>query len=409
MLKKRGVVLWIIALAMIMTVSGVQAATVLTEMGRSPFHQPPLTSAEDLLAMLHNNDQEVKKGFELAERAELYQPFMEKVFTTTIEVVEFPNGSWFEWMFYKKKGKGSVKIAKDVTWANETPFQGFQFDIEHQGSIHTFVIPLACGNVALMGSRPVPQPFVAPAPVLPPPNQSPQCAATVAPIRAFCGEMVAVDATASSDPDGTLVKKKITFINSQGEVLSEQLIEGGVLLSSVALPCGTNTLQVTVVDNDGAEATSAACTQVVEGVKRIRPIADAGIFYQWDPATYLFGRAGLEYRLSEDFSVLGMVGWAPRIHGSDGRSAGILDLLGEYSFGQRYFTHFGVGAWLTNGDSDHDAEDSQLDLIAGLGARVFGEPEAFNGSLFLEVRSAPDELGDFADFGRVGLGLRLRF
>lgn len=409
MLKKRGVLLCVMTL-LLLVFSSAQAANVLMEIGRSPFHKPPLTSTEELLAMLQSKDTEVRKGFELSGRSELFVPFMSQVTSAPIRTVEYQKGSWFEWMFYKRKGVGTVKVMKDVTWGNEVPFVGFEIDIEHEGSIHTFVIPLGCGNVALMASRPVPpQPVVVqPPPVLPPPNQSPICAMSVTPVKAFCGEIIAVDAGTSTDSDGKVVGMNIAFVDAQGQVVGEQVVDGS-LAATVAMPCGKNTLRVTVVDDAGAVGDSAACSTTVEGMKRFRPVADVGYFRQYDPADYLFGRVGLEYRLSEEFSILGMVGAAPLFRGRDGRSAGLIDLFGEYSFAERYFTHFGVGAWLTNGDSDNDLEDSQLDLIVGVGRRVFGESEGLNGSLFFEVRSAPDELDGLYDFGRFGIGLRLRF
>ena len=97
------------------------------------------------------------------------------------------------------------------------------------------------------------------------------------------------------------------------------------------------------------------------------------------------------------------------MEGLDGESAFLVDLLGEYSFASRYFVDLGVGGWITDGDDDNAAENSQLDLVAGFGARVYGEPEDFNASLFVEVRSAFDELDGLYDYGRFGVGVRLRF
>ena len=64
---------------------------------------------------------------------------------------------------------------------------------------------------------------------------------------------------------------------------------------------------------------------------------------------------------------------------------------------------------ITNGNQDLDGEDSQVDLIAGLGAMVYGEPEKFNTSVFFEVRSAFDEMNDMGRYGRFGVGVRCRF
>jgi hypothetical protein len=401
-LKKHIVSLFVLSLVLI-SLSVANAATTLVEIGRSPFHQPPLKTQEDLLTMLKAKNPEVAKGFALAGRSDLYEVFMDQVFKTKIELVQFPKGSHFEWMFYKKKGKGTVRIVKDVTWGNDKPFPGFKFAVDKDGIRYVFVIPLGCGNVALMEESKIP---VVAAP--PPANKPPQCAMTVAPVKGFCGDAVTVDARSSSDPDGEIAKMTIAVVDEGGKTVSQKVVEGKTLTGEVAMPCGTGTVKVTVADNKGLEATSPACAVQVTGINRMRMIGDVGYYRQFDPSNYIFARGGIEYKFSEQFALLGMLGWSPEIHGKDGASAVIADLLAEYSF-SRYFVDFGLGGWITNGDEDLDGENSGLDLIAGFGARVYGEPEKFNASLFVEVRSAVDEMDDIADYGRFGLGVRFRF
>lgn len=380
-----------------------QAATVINEFGRSPFHKPPLTSVEELRAMVDGKQAEIRQGFVLAGREELAEPFITQVQTVPIEIVDYPKGTYMPWMFYKKNGVGTIRISRDVTWGNEDTFPGFTFDIEHGDTIATFVIPLACGNIALLSERPKP------APVASQPNQVPTCAMTVTPQKAFCGEEVTIDASGSTDPDGSIVTMNVAVVDPDGTILSREEIATGSLVTQMPMPCGDNTLRVSVIDNDGAESSSTQCVAGVQGVDRVRVLADVGFYRQFDPGTYLFGRVGAEYRLNEDFSVLGLVGVAPQIDGEDGETAILVDVLGEYSFASMYFVNFGLGGWLTDGDSDLDTEDSQLDVILGLGARIYGEPEDFNTSLFIEVRSAVDELDELKEYGRFGAGLRFRF
>lgn len=402
---KRKIIAVITVVILIGMMSVAQGATTLMQIGRSPFHQPPLTSVDDLLSMVKVKQGEVEKGFALAGRSDLYGAFMEQITETRIDSVDFQKGSTFEWMFYKKKGKGDVRVVKDVTWGSETPFTGFKFTIDKDGNRYTFAVPYGCGNIALMGMSKVPAVTVVP---VAPEKQPPTCGATVTPVEAFCGAKTTVDASSSTDSDGSITKMSVAVVDAQGQVVSEQVVDGVPLVAEIAMPCGANTVKVTVTDNDGQTATSADCTVDVSGRSRTRFITDLGYYRQFDPGHYLFGRVGLEYELNEDFAILGMIGGAPHIDGTDGESAFMVDLLGEYSF-SRYFIDFGIGGWLTDGDDDNDAEDTQLDLIAAFGARVYGEPESFNASLFVEVRSGVDELDELYDYGRFGLGVRFRF
>lgn len=312
------------------------AATTLMEIGRSPFHQPPLTTVDSLKSMVETKSPDVKKGFEKAGKPELYEPFVAQLPAAEVETVEFEKGSYFQWMFFKKKGKGAVRVAKDVTWGNDRPFTGFKFDIDHEEQRYTFAVPLGCGNIALVGVQPVPAPAPAPEPVTPAP------VAAIAPTPEPVAEEPAPMAEAAP-------------------------------------------------------------------VSPLRFLADIGYSHQPDPANYIIARIGLEYVINDQFSVLGMIGGAPHVRGSDGESAFLIDVLGEYKFGSRYFIDLGLGGWITDGDSDIPAENSQVDLIAGIGARIFGEPEEFNGSLFIEMRSAFDELDELNDYGRFGAGIRFRF
>lgn len=399
---KRNLQTILIVFLLLAMASVAQGVTNLMEIGRSPFHKPPLKTSQELVDMVQQKQAEVERGFQLAGRSDLYPAFMEQIGKTQIDTVDFAKGSKFEWMFYKKNGVGTVKLARDVTWVNSTKsFSGFKFVIEAGGSLHTFVVPLGCGNVALMGSE------VIPLPPPPPPNQSPTCAMTVSSVRAFCGEIITIDASGSADSDGDIAKMTIVFVDDQGQTVSEKVVDG-TLVADVPMPCGATTLKVTVTDNDGVDATSPACSTNLVGLKRIVPIVDLGYYRQFDPANYLFGRVGIEYRFTEEFSILGLVGGAPQVEGIDGESAFLADVLAEYKF-SRYFIDLGIGAWITDGDDDLETEDSDLDIIAAFGARVYGEEEGFNASVFLEVRSAVDEMDGLIDYGRFGLGVRFRF
>lgn len=384
--------------------SAAQAANTLTTLGRHPFIHPPLTSIEDLRTMVDTHQQDLQQGFIAAGQPELYEAFIEQFPSAHIEKLDYGAGEQFQWMLYKRNGRGTVRVARDITWGGAEPFAGFQLSVDKDGTRHTLVIPLICGNLALKDSSDIP-PAASPPPQA---NQSPECRATVTPTNSYCGEPITIDANGSSDPDGSLSSMHIAVVDNADNVITEQSIAQQPLIHEMAMPCGTNTIKVTVTDDQGAEATSPSCQSEVVGTKRTLPVADVGYFRQFDPGDYLFGRVGLEHRFTEQFSLLGMVGGSLHVKGSDGDSALLLDVLGNYSW-ERMFVSLGIGGWISNGDNDLDAEDSGLDLIGDIGTRIYGEEDGFNASIFLEVRSAVDELDNMVKYGRYGVGLRLRF
>lgn len=381
------------------------SASTLMQIGRSPFHRPPLASTADLQEMLQSQAADVKRGFEKAGRPELYQPFMEQVGSVDIQLVDFPKGTYFEWMFFKRKGSGAVRVARDLTWGNEIPFPAYTAGIVVGDKKYNFAVPLGCGNVALLGSEDIVPEVIEEEVVVV--NQPPVCSATVSPRATYWGEPVVVDASASSDPDGRVVGMELVAMDADGNPISKEVVRDS-LIGSIALPQGATSIRASVIDDAGEMATSPSCVAAVAGMKRMNMVADVGAYHMIDPGTWVFGRVGLEYHFDEDWSVLGMVGFAPHVGGSDGDSAALVDVLGEYKI-NRFFVNLGLGGWISSGDNDLDAEDSGLDLIAGCGVRLFGEDDGFNTSLFTELRSSVDELGQIIDYGRFGAGLRFRF
>jgi hypothetical protein len=114
--------------------------------------------------------------------------------------------------------------------------------------------------------------------------------------------------------------------------------------------------------------------------------------------------AGTSY---ENISYLALVGAAPKLDGSDGDDALLIDLFAQYNWSGG-FIGLGLGAWISDGNDDLDSEDTDLDILANIGARVYGDPDKFNISIFLEARNAVDELSDMDQYGRFGIGLRFQ-
>lgn len=322
-----------ISIIILVLVLSVHSAYALRELGNNPFYPSPITSEAELRSMLLDYKSDIKEGLTKAGNPELYEPLYTQLPDAEISKVSYSKGQRLNWMFYRKNGKGPVRVDKDVVWESTEPLQSYEFTIDHEGQRYLMTVPPICGNLALAGITAVPA--AVKAPIVPP--------------VAAAGQ-----------------KETGSPVAGTGEQLKAADVKG--------LPV----------------------------------LFDAGYLYQFDPAHYLILRVGTEYAFTDSLSVIGMIGAAPRISGSDGKSAFIIDVFANYSF-SRFYLGLGLGAWLTSGDNDFDDEDDDLDVILNLGARIFGEPDGFNTSVFVEARSAVDEFDDFDLYGRFGAGLRFRF
>ncbi len=196
---------------------------------------------------------------------------------------------------------------------------------------------------------------------------------------------------------------------------------GAQYIFAVPLVCGNLALKE-VISGEGGSVGGGGYVQPSGQVGCLtcygfRFVADVGYLHQSDPADYLLLRAGVEHSLNKRLSLLAMVGGAPHLDGTDGDDAILVDFLLQYDwfrfmFGNQWsqaFVGVGLGGWITSGDDNLEAEDTDVDLIANIGARIYGRPETFNASLFFEARSGLDELDTLGEYGRFGAGLRMRF
>ncbi len=409
----RGTLVLLIALGVILgSVGNIMAETMLIKLGRHPFYTPSLTSVQDLRDMITTHQADLTTGFAMAGDPSLFDIFKRQFPTAPIESVSFHPGDHMQWMLFRKAGK--IRVLRDVTWSGKKPFKAYQFSIDKDSTRYTFVVPLACGNLGLRDIRIVPptpkteiQP---PAPPVLAANQAPECMLQLSAGQVFSGQMIAADASASKDPDGSITSVTFTMLNSKGKRVDQKTVDRPPFVAQMTLPAeGTYWIHASVTDNAGAEVTSSVCEKSVRALRRGHPLADVGIFRQFDPGNYVSLRIGYEYRLNESFSLVGLIGGFPKVQGNQGNSAFTIDGLLNYRWKPRFFAGLGIGGWITNGDRSLDSEDSQPDLVANVGVRIYGDPEAFNSSLYIEGRSAFDEFNEIGKYGRFGVGLRFQF
>jgi hypothetical protein len=159
-----------------------------------------------------------------------------------------------------------------------------------------------------------------------------------------------------------------------------------------------------VAPKPGTADSGAAAAAMTTSIDKFlsRTVVDTGFSYQDDPASYFFVRMGYEFPLLEKLSLNAYLGGYFRIRGYEGGTAVVADAILDYHWWNRLSFGMGAGYWWTG-------NDGQLDLIANVGVLVYGKPDRFNSTLFLEARSEIAELDNLHNLGRFGLGIRFRF
>jgi hypothetical protein len=397
-MKKK--LLLLLSLCLVMAcASSAFAAVTLKRLGDHPFCRPPLTSEADLRAMVESQSADLQAGFVKAGNADLYPEFVAQFPTATIETITVAPGERIHWMLFRKKGTGPVTAVKDVTWGGEAAFEAYTFNIDKDGQRYQFIVPGVCGNLSLLSVGPVPE--VA--------NQDPVCSMTLSGAELKCGEVVTVDATGSSDSDGTIAEVIFRLLDASNQVVAEKVDKEAPFVQEFTIPCDSPqyTVKVVVVDSNGAQSSPADCTQTVTVAKRKGgPVVDVGYAHQFDPANYVFARVGYEYPLTDKLYAMGLVGGFARFEGDDGGSAFTVDALLNYYVNEKMFVGGGFGLWA--GEDETNDDEVEVDLILNMGYLVHEKPGGLRTSLFVEGRCETDELVS-STASRLGMGVRFQF
>jgi hypothetical protein len=415
------------------------AASTLKRVNANPFYRPPLTSEAELKEMVKSQNILIKKGFAKAGYPNLYRAFSQQFPSATIDSIKVSPGETFKWMFFRKKGTGPVIITKDVTWGGSGPLDVYRFYIDMKGNRYEFAVLKACGNFALKNIIKIPMAKTpatsgkAPAVSVAPSPSASGKAATVAPALmpgatasgaagGAAGSTAPMPGT-SADRAATGPTARIPGTMDSGAAGSTAQMPGaadsGAAGSTAQMPgadtaAAGSTAPVPGAADSGAAGSMAPMPGTVERGTAASAmttstdkfpgstVVDVGFSYQNDPASYLFVRMGYEFPLFDKLSLMAYLGGYFRIHGYEGGTAVIADAMLDYHWWNRLSFGLGAGYWWTG-------NDGQMDLIANVGVLVFGKPDSFNSTLFLEARSKANELENLHDQGRFGLGIRFRF
>jgi hypothetical protein len=219
-----------------------------------------------------------------------------------------------------------------------------------------------------------------------------------------CGQVITVDATRSTDPDGSVSQVVFQLVDATDTVVSEKIDKDAPFVQDFTVPCGSSryTVKTVVIDNNGATSKPTDCVQTVTVAKgRGGPVVDVGLSHQFDPASYVFARAGYEVPITEKLTAMGLIGGFARFDGDDGdEGVFIADALMNYYFTDKLFVGGGVGFWSGN--------DGKADLIANVGYLVYEKPDVMKASIFVEGRCEADDLVS-SSASRLGVGVRFQF
>ncbi|MDP3481411.1 MAG: hypothetical protein Q8R88_16715 [Desulfoprunum sp.] len=370
------------------------AAVTLKRLGDHPFIRPAMTTEADLRTMVEKHSADLQAGFAKAGTPELFPEFMSQFPNAKIETVQVAPGQRFDWMLFRKNGKGPVKTVKDVTWGGDAPFDAFKFYIDKDGQRYEFIVPSICGNLSLMAVEAIPAQA----------NLEPVCNMKLSSSEIKCGQVITVDASGSTDADGTIAEVVFQLLDSSNAVVTEKIDNEAPFVQEFTIPCESPryTVKTVVIDSNGAKSSPADCTQTVTTVAQLRggPVVDVGLAHQFDPANYAFARVGYEFPLTDKLTAMGLIGGFAKLDGDDGDSSFTADALLNYYFNDKMFVGGGVGFWSGN--------DGKADLIVNLGYLVYEKPGSFKTSIFVEGRCQADELiSSYAS--RLGVGVRFQF
>jgi len=140
----------------------------LKTLGRAPL-APYLQTEEEVRIVLKKYNEEIGKALEYFPGGALgeavYLQLYERVDMLSIQCQQIPVDTKMLWMIYWNGG-----LLKNVRWVGNAPIDAFVFDVEAEGKLFRFAVPIRCGNVSLISMQEIP----IPAPVQPEPQFQPQ-------------------------------------------------------------------------------------------------------------------------------------------------------------------------------------------------------------------------------------------
>ena len=245
------VVMW--AFVLLLTSCQQEGTVELAQLGINPLYGPELKSNDDFREMVKETFADLKKGFDKAGAADLFEDFVKQAEQPDIREIDVNPGKKLQWMIFKKGAV--VEVFRDVVWIGKEPFAAFLVHVDKAGVRYPFVISAKSGNVSLAQPRPIPVHELVP-------NDRPFCEVTISPIFLATGEDITVDASQSADPDGTVMSMLVQVEDASNTVLSKNVIDKPPFMKRLTMTQpGDYLIRVSVTDDKGKESYSPGCPE----------------------------------------------------------------------------------------------------------------------------------------------------
>lgn len=237
-------------------------------------------------------------------------------------------------------------------------------------------------------------------------NYPPTCILEYLYFEDYAGNPFILDASASSDPDGEVVKVHFTVTDESQNVLdSFTATKKPFLLNKVFEKAGIYTIPVVVTDDFGA-VSDPAQVQVVVRNRKVFYIADVGtLFARGSPyAGYFISRIGVVIKIAPrtlDFILSG--GGGRVLIGEPWKSFFTANMLFNAHVGPAFI---GVGAGITTKIREDRNPDGEI--IANVGFELTGKNQTRR-SFFLEARGPIGKGRVFSEHHKLMIGLRFLF
>ena len=123
----------------------------ISSFGGSTRFADPVDSIAELQALFTSKSGEIERELVSAGWTGDPDDLFGAVARARVTERSYPNGTRFEWMMLRKRG--APILLRNDCWGGSKPFRGYAIDLDSNGRRWHFVVPMACGNVALLGSE----------------------------------------------------------------------------------------------------------------------------------------------------------------------------------------------------------------------------------------------------------------